>query len=270
MKKKIMLAAMAAVMMVSMFAGCTTPKPETPPVATEVPETPETPETPEPTEPTTPEEPQDEYETAGEIMAFTEEGVSILTGDIMQNFAVNAEQAKTFYLGETVGVKKMEDGTYALERLESDPEARYTTEGQMIITINGTVKSVDGGKFVVTTENGDLSFDAGETVELEKDAKVIVDYFEFEPDAEEKILYGYYDEASKMALTVKDISRTDDGQMMVAAEDENGGKFEVYVGADIVVNFDRSELKADDQINVYPSEIRESDPAQVDAKMILK
>lgn len=267
MKKKIMLAALAAVMTVSLFAGCTTPKPETPPVATEAPETPET---PEPTEPTTPEEPQDEYETAGEIMAFTEDGVSILTGDIMQDFAIDAEQAKTFYLGETVGVKKMEDGTYALERLKGDPEARYTTEGQMIITVSGTVKSVDGGKFVVTTENGELSFDAGDAVELEKDAKVIIDYFEFEPNAEEKILYGYYDEASKMVLTVKNIGRTQDGKMMLGAEDEKGGKFEVYVAADAVVNFDRSELKTDDQISVYPSEIRESDPAQVDVKMILK
>lgn len=265
MKKKIMLAAMAAVMTLSLFAGCTTPKPEAPPVATETPSGPETPE-----EPTTPEQPQDEYETAGEIMEFTEEGVSILTGDIMEDFAIDAEQAKTFYLGETVGVKKMEDGTYTLERIKVDPEARYTTEGLMIMTVSGTVKSVDGSKFVVTSEEGDLSFDNGDAVELEKDAKIIVDYFELDPSAEEKVLYAYYDEASKMSLTVKEISRTQDGQMMLSAEDENGGRFEVSVAADTVVNFDRTELKPEDKITVYPSVIMESDPAQVEVKMILK
>lgn len=217
------------------------------------------------------EQPTDENATVGEIIEFKENAVTVLTGDIAEDFEIDAENAKEFYIGEIVVVKKVSEDKYQLERhADTDPTVRFTTEGNPIITVNGTVKEAAEGKLVITTENGDLTFDAGEKVEVAADAKVIVDYTELQPDSEEKILLAVYDEASKMSLTIKSIERTEAGYMQITAVNDKDLEHIVYTVAGTVLNCKHADFAQGDTITVYPGEIREISPTEIDAKMIIK
>lgn len=217
------------------------------------------------------EEPGDEYATVGEIIEFKENTVTVLTGDIAEDFEVDTENAKEFYIGETVGIKKASESKYQLERYEdTDHAMRFTTEGYPIITVSGTVKEAAEGKLVVTTENGDITLDAGKDVALEAGAEVIVDYTEFQPDSEEKIFLAVYDEASKMSLTIKSIERTEAGYMQITTVDDKDLENIVYTVDGTVLNCSHTDFAEGDTITVYPGEIREISPTEIDAKMILK
>lgn len=217
------------------------------------------------------EEPTDEYSTVGEIIGFKENAVTILTGDITEDFEIDAENAKEFYIGETVGIKEISEGKYQLERYEdTDHDMRFTTEGYPIISVSGTVKEAAEGKLVITTDNGNLTFEIGEDTELSEGANVIVDYFEFQPDSEEKILLAVYDEASKMSLTIKSIERTEAGYMQITTANDKDLEHIVYTVDGTVLNCSHADFSEGDTITVYPGEIREISPIEIDAKMILK
>lgn len=212
----------------------------------------------------------DDYVTIGEIIEFEKDGVHILTGDIAEIFKVDKENLEGFYLGETVGVKEVGDNKFELEAYkQNDFTVRHTSMGDIISTVTGKVKEVNGKKLVISTKDGDIEFEAYDELFYEKGMEVTVDYIEIQQGAEKTVL-DIYDEASKIELTVKNISRAQNGKMILATEDAKDLKYEVYVLVSTVLNFNHSDLKVDDKIVVYPGEIRESYPAQVDAKMIKK
>jgi hypothetical protein len=98
--------------------------------------------------------------------------------------------------------------------------------------------------------------------------KVTVDYLK---RGEDVIFIDVYNENSKMDLIVKNMRRSDDaGILILDTEDEDGAKYEVYVYGLSILNFNHSDLKENDIITVYPNEIRETHPTQIDAKMIKK
>lgn len=213
----------------------------------------------------------DEAVTIGKIIAFKEGSVTVLTGDIAEDFAVDDQKAKAFYLGETVSVKESGSDTYVLERFkDAEPQMRFTTEGYRIVTVNGTLKEVDVTKIVVTTDDGDLEFDTYDPVEMEKGTAVAVDYTEYEPDADEKVFLDIRDLGFKLTLTIERTERADNGMLVLSTKDADGMEYEVYVLGETELNVPRTDLKAGGEITVYPDVIRESNPAQVDAKWIEK
>lgn len=211
------------------------------------------------------------YETVGEIIDFRKDEVHVLTGDIAQSFKVDEEKMKDFYLGQTVGVKKIGENKYELvEYKDKDFSVRYTSMGQLISTVTGKVKEVNDNEFIISTKDGDMEFEAYDKLPLQKGTEVTVEYIDFEAESGEKVFLDIYNESSKINLTIKNIKRTESGTMMLSAEDEKGLKYEVYTSCNSVFNFHHSDLKENDKITVYPEVIRESYPAQVDAKMIKK
>lgn len=209
----------------------------------------------------------DEYETVGEIIQFNENEVHILTGDIAEIFKIDKDSMKDFYLGETVGVKKIEEGKYELEKYKVDNfEVRHTSMGELISTVSGKVKEIGKTKFTITTEDKDIEFESYNELHFEEGAKLTVDFIQ---RGEEYILINFYNENSKIDLTVKEIRRAENtGVMILDTEDNDGMKYEVYVLESTVINFNHSDLKDNDKITVYYEIIRESYPAQIDAKMI--
>ncbi len=212
------------------------------------------------------EETQD-YETVGKIIKFSEDRVHVLTGDIASVFKVDREKIKDFYLGETVGVKKVNE--FVLEKYETkDFDVRFTNMGERILEAYGEVKEVNKDKFIITSEGRDLEFESYDNISLEKGSEVLVEYLERE---NKNILINYYAENSKLKVVINNIKRAENsGVMILDTEDIDGTKYEVYVLAETVLNFNHSEIKKDDEITVYPEVIRESCPAQIDAKMIKK
>lgn len=210
------------------------------------------------------------YVTIGKIIEFEKDSVHVLTGDIAEAFNVDKEKAKDFYLGETVAVKEVDNNEFELEVYKkSDFNVRHTNMGEIITTISGKIKEVNGNKFILETKDGDISFEAYNELTLENGREVTVDYIEFQPGNGEKTLLDIYDEVSKINLTVKKIRRAENtGMMIIDTEDKDALKYEVYVLGKSILNFNHSDLKADDKITVYPEAIREIYPAQIDAKMI--
>lgn len=212
----------------------------------------------------------DDYERLGKIMDFTEEGVHVLVGDMVITFQIDAEKTKDFYLGEVVRVTKVNYDEFELGKYElKDFDTRYTITGdigELILRTSGTVKEVNEDKFTITAEGRDLKFRSDKSILLQRGAKVIVEYVEKEDG---NILVDFYNEASKLDLIVKDIRRMDNtGQMLLSTESKDGMKYHVYILATTVLNCNYSDFKVDDEIEVYADFIRESYPAQVDAKMI--
>ena len=207
------------------------------------------------------------YETVGEIVIFEENAVHVITGDIVEIFKVDKDNIKNFYLGETVGVKKANEDEFELEKYKADDfDARHTNMGELISTISGKVKEVNNSKFIISTEDGDLDFELYKEVLLEKGTELTVDYLKRE---EGNILIDFYNESSKIHLTINNLKRAENtGIMILDTEDKDGVTYEVYVLGATILDFNHSDLKEKDKITVYPETIREIYPAQIDAKMI--
>lgn len=213
----------------------------------------------------------DKYDMVGEIIEFREDSVDILTGDIAQNYKVDKNKLKEFYLGETVGVKRNESGNYDIESFivkDKNYDIRHTSMGLMIESKKGTVNKITDSKLTLQTKEGDMEFNLYSPIEVEKGANIIVDYTTM---GGEMSLIQYYNEASKLELTVKKIERAEKtGVMIIEAEDNENMKYVVSVDSGTVLNFSHSTLKVDDKIVVYADLIKESYPAQVGAKKIEK
>ncbi|MCT4620298.1 MAG: hypothetical protein N4A62_13015 [Marinisporobacter sp.] len=213
----------------------------------------------------------DQYETVGEIIVLEEDTVHVLTGDVAEIFKVDQEKVKDFYLGETVGVKKISDNQFELEKYKiNNFDVKHTNMGHMILTVSGKIKEMKDDKFIMSTKDEDMEFETPDEFSLEKGTEITVDYLKFQPESQEKILIDVYDETSKINLTVTHIRRAENGIMVLDTEDEKGLKYEVYVLGRSVLNFNHSDLKEHDEITVYPEVIREIYPTQIDAKMIKK
>lgn len=213
--------------------------------------------------------PETDYETVGEIIAFEENGVHILTGDIAEIFNVDKDSVTSFYLGETVGVKRIDDNKFELEKYSiNDFNTKYTSMGELITTTTGTVKEIYKNKLVLNTVEGDLEFELYEKFAFEEGTELTVDYLDRD---EGNVLINYYHEDSKNDLVINSISRAENtGIMILDTEDQDGVPYEVYVLGTTALNFNHSDLKENDNITIYPEVIRESYPAQIDAKMIKK
>lgn len=213
----------------------------------------------------------DEYVTVGKIIEFKENTVTVLAGDIAKDYTVDAANAKEFYIDETVGVIEIAEGNYQLERYtDADPTVRFTSGGYRIMSVSGIVKEAGEEKLVITTDDGELSFDISDDVSVSTDVNVIVDYFELKPNSDDKVFLAVYDEASKMSLTIKSIERTETGYMQITTVDDNDMEYIVFTVSGTVLNCSHADFAEGDAITIYPGEIREVSLTEIDAKMILK
>ncbi|WP_105617282.1 hypothetical protein [Vallitalea okinawensis] len=210
-----------------------------------------------------------DYETVGEIIAFEDNGVHILTGDIAEIFKIDQDSIKDFFIGETVGVKRIDNNEFELKKYSVDDfSMRYTSMGELITSVVGTVKEINSNQLILSTDKGEIIFELYEKLEVENGTQLTIDYIVRDHS---NYLLSYYLEGSKIDLVIKGISRAENtGIMVLDTEDENGLLYEVYLLGGTTLNFNHSDLKVNDSISVYPQVIRESYPAQIDAKMITK
>ncbi len=207
----------------------------------------------------------DPYKTIGEIVGFTNRGVMILTGDTAEEFEV--QEFEDFYLGQTVGIIENENVYELVEYKINNFDTRFTTMGQPILEVSGKIKDKSENSVSITAENGDIDFKTNKAFTIEKGAVVTVDYVE---EGEEKTILEIYDESEKQGLTVKDITRTNDGSMVILGEnmDTASEMYKVYVTHETAVNFNYSDLAIADTITVYPAS--EADSAQITASKIIR
>lgn len=209
-----------------------------------------------------------QFTAQGRIIKIDKEGIHIQDKDKVDVYKVGETDLNKYYPGEYVGINKLSTGNYEVVSDENyDYNKRYTSEGNEIRRITGTVKEFNDDRFTATTESGELDFVNPDNITLEPDSQVIFDYVEMNGGNQ---IVSYYDEASKIIVRVKEISRGDDGTMKVFATAADNKEYDINVGADAITNFAHSSLKIDDEITVYPETITGNIPAVVDAKLIIR
>ncbi len=209
----------------------------------------------------------------GQIKEFDGNYVHIIFGDMIEIFQVDKENSSSFYIGESVKLAKDGDKFILESYLKDDFSNKFTSMGSKIETIKGEIAKSDSEDMItILSDEGKFSFKYSSDMEYALGTKVSVDYFKLNPDSDDMYLTSIYNEDSKLELYVDSIERNEAGYMIIRAKEARESSEVSYVislsdSSDL--NFNRSELKADDKILVYADMIMESYPAQVNALKVL-
>jgi len=208
------------------------------------------------------------YNAQGRIVKIDETGIHVEVNDKVEKYNVANERASNHYIGEYVGLNKLDGDNYDIFADESyDYKNRFTRTGVAIKRVTGTVGQVKDNMVTAVTEMGDMKLSHKGDFNLKNGSQVMFDYVEL---PEENQIISYYDEAAKINVDVKEISRDASGMMMIFAVASDKKEYDIRLDADTVTNFALSTLKVGDRIMVYPDEMTGDIPAIVNAKLIVK
>lgn len=212
-----------------------------------------------------------ESNVVGKIIAFEDNSVHILSGDIPEIFQVSNDNLKDFYLGETVSVQKIDENNYELSAYKnSDFSMRYTTMGDVISNTSGILTEVNEDSFVINQGDVDMKIESSYKIDAAVGTYVSVDYMSFPSNPENKLLLDVYNEGTCLNLTIKEITRMENGQMVLLAIDDTGREFNVNVLDNTILFFNHSDLKVNDEITVYHDDVVDNSTTIVNGKMIQK
>lgn len=203
-----------------------------------------------------------EFDIIGEVIEIDGSDVHILFGDIVEIFKV--QNPDDVYLGQTVKVNG-EAGDRSLEPyLIKSFEFKHTNMGDIIKTATGTVESVKEGSIKIRTESEVVKLQYyGSAVNVQKGDSVDVEYVQFGTKLEDMTVIHVFPLESAMTLTVDSMERAEDGLLIIKGTDEEGLESYVDVRPGSNDNFNLSELKVGDEIEVIPEVVMESYPMQV-------
>lgn len=207
------------------------------------------------------------FTAEGKVIKIDDKGIHVQNQDKVDVYNVDPERTRNIYIGEFVGINKLEGNKFDVVRDENhDYNTRVTSEGKAITRITGTVSEIAKDNIIAATDNGELKLSKARDFDLETGEQFMADYVEL---AGVNQMLAFYDEASKINVTAKEVSRDTNGTMRIYALSDSNVEYDIMVGADTITNFMHSSLEPDDRIMVYPNNISGDVPALVDAKLIL-
>lgn len=206
--------------------------------------------------------------TVGEIMQFDGDYIHIIAGDLVEVFEYDAAQAEGFYLAQTIQLIKGEDKNSLEPFIIEDFSVRHTNMGHPLDSASGIVTSVEKEMVSVEVEGKEIELITYEEQFISVGTEVSVVYMTF-GDNEAPSLIALYNEDSKLELTVKEISRGEEGRMLLAMTDVDGGEYSVNLSSG-TVELNISEVAVGDVLIVYHEGIMESWPMQVQNTLITK
>lgn len=208
------------------------------------------------------------YSKQGRVVKIDENGLHVQTGEKVDVYNVDNERTSSFFIGEYVGLNKLDGDKYDAVLDENyDYNARFTSTGETIKRVSGTVGEVSENFVTAVTEMGDFKFTNPGNFNLKSGDQFMADYVEL---AGENQMLSFYNEASKINVTVKEIERDTSGMLRIYGLADDNKEYDIKVGADTITNFAHSSMKTEDKILVYPEKISGDVPAVVNAKLILK
>lgn len=211
------------------------------------------------------------HEVIGEIVEIKGNEVHILSGDMVEIFYVNEDKLKDFFLGETVKLYDDQGDLRIQSYLVEDFSIRHNGMGALITETLGKVtkirESAEGALLTleIDGESKDYNFYGDNIPKLE--ATYEFELVSYSP--EEVTIFTYYDPESVIKMTIKGMTRADNGELILETEDLDGGLYNIGTSTPLK-NFNLSELKAGDMIHVYANAVMESWPMQVDTNKILR
>lgn len=206
--------------------------------------------------------------TAGYIVQFDGEYIHIISGDLVEVFEYDKNQADDFYLNQNVSLVKGEKTNTLEPLIIEDFSIRHTNMGHMIESLTGTVSNTSDETLVITSEGKEIIIKTYEPQELVEGTRVTIRYMSFEED--EKSMVYLLNEDSKLLLEVKEINRGDKGEMIMLMTDDDGGEYSISASG-CILELNISEITVGDELVVYyQNGIMESWPMQVDTVLIKK
>lgn len=207
------------------------------------------------------------YSAQGRIVKIDKDGLHVENNDKVDVYSVDQEQINNYYIGEYVGLNKLDGDKYeAVSDEYYDYNSRHTSSGEPIRRISGTVGEITDDYLLAVTEMGDVKLSNLGDIDLKSGDQFIVDYVE---KNDENQIISYYNEVSRIHVTVKEISRDTSGMMRLYGIADDKKEYDIFVGLDTITNFAHSSLNTEEEIVVYPNDISGDIPAVVDAKLII-
>jgi len=202
-----------------------------------------------------------EFDIIGEVIEIDENRVHILFGDIIEIFEVS--NATEVYLGETVQVVG-DQGNQSLKPFMIENFAmKHTNMGHIIEVAKGSVVSVKQDVLTLKTDRGEIVFETFEMADLDIGMEVEVEYVLFNGPEGEKSVLKVLPLDLNMTMTIESIERSESGLLIFKGVEESGMESYVDISTGTNDNFNLSELKVGDTVEVIPEVIMESYPMQV-------
>ena len=202
-----------------------------------------------------------EFDIIGEVLEIDGNKVHILFGDIVEIFEVT--NASEVYLGETVQVVG-EKGKQSLKPfLIESFTIKHTNMGHIIEIASGWVVGQNKDTLTIKTDQGEMVFETFDEVQVGADSPVQIEYVHFNGPEGEKTLLKVLPLDLTMTMTVEGIERTDKGLLVFKGIEDNGMESFVDIKPGTNDNFNLSELKIGDRVEVIPELVMESYPMQV-------
>lgn len=202
-----------------------------------------------------------EFDIIGEVIEIDGNKVHILFGDIVEVFAVN--NATEVYLGETVQVLGDKGNQSLKPFLIENFGMKHTNMGHIIEVTKGSVVSVKEDAITLKTNQGEIVFETFEMADVGIGTEVEVEYVLFNGPEGEKSVLKVLPLDFNMTMTVESIERTESGLLIFKGIEESGMESFVDIAPGTNDNFNLSELKIGDKVEVIPEVIMESYPMQV-------
>lgn len=215
-------------------------------------------------------------ETVGEVKSIRDGIVSILTGDIIEDFKVSNDNLNDVYLGQIVSVTKETETDYSLMPfIIEDFSVRHTNMGNIIDRINGDVLRIEEGNLVISLNDGSelLASTGDENLiayiadALNHSDKLTLEFDIVTFSEDSSYVLAAFNDNTKLSLVIDQLNRLNNGELEILASDNTGGQFVIGTSTPIK-NFNLTDLAVGQSIDVYADVIMESFPAQVEALRI--
>jgi predicted small lipoprotein YifL len=92
--------------------------------------------------------------TIGEIVAFEDGQIHIISGDLVQVFDYDDSNADAFYVGQTVQLIQGETGNILENYLIEDFSIKHTNMGDLLTEVKGTISKMTDNEISIETEEG--------------------------------------------------------------------------------------------------------------------
>ena len=216
------------------------------------------------------------YETVGEVISIQDGNVTILTGDIMEDYKVSNVNLNEIYLGQTVSVTKETETDYSLMPfIIEDFSVRHTNMGNRIDRVHGEVLRIEEGNLVIQLKDGsELFASTGDenliayiADALNHSDKLTLEFDIVTFSEDSSYVLAAFNHNTKLSLIIDQLNRLNNGELEILASDNTGGQFVIGTNTP-VKNFNLTDLAVGQSIDVYAEVIMESFPAQVEALRI--
>lgn len=213
-----------------------------------------------------------EYEQIGVIIGFEPGLVELLYNGRLFTYPLASTNQPDFYLGETVGVSRldnelmMDENVYSLSPIiEPDTQTRETTMGETIHQLHGIVETVNKNNFSIQSGDDLIWIETYDNQDLVEGAQMLIDYLNW---GDHFMMVHCYNETLRIFFTITEKNRSEEGHLLLAGTTEDQSALTIQLSTSTVINFSYASLNIGDTLAVYPQkEIKKNEiilPKRVD------